>query len=193
MITKNSLWYLHSFLSFEVYPTRNSQMVVVVIKLLSRVQLFCDPMDSQAPLSMGFSRQEYWSGLPFPSSGDPPNPGIKPASPALQADSLPLSQKGSPMSDLPHFKVIWNSLYVKVLVPQSCPTLWDPMDYSPPGCLVHGILQTRILEWVVIPSPGDLPNPGTESRSPALQAISLSIEPPGNIISICLASNLVYI
>ena len=44
---------------------------------------------SQAPLSMGFSRQVYWSGLPFPSPGDLPNPGIKPGSPELQADSLP--------------------------------------------------------------------------------------------------------
>ena len=43
----------------------------------------------QAPLSMGFSRQEYWSGLPFPSPGDLPDPGIQPRSPALQADSLP--------------------------------------------------------------------------------------------------------
>ena len=42
----------------------------------------------QAPLSMGFSRQEYWSGLPFPSPGDLPNPGIEPRSPALQADAL---------------------------------------------------------------------------------------------------------
>ena len=42
----------------------------------------------QAPLSIGFSRQEYWSGLPFPSPGDLPNPGIKARSPALQADSL---------------------------------------------------------------------------------------------------------
>ena len=42
----------------------------------------------QAPLSMGFSRQEYWSGLPFPSPGDLPDPGIEPGSPALQADSL---------------------------------------------------------------------------------------------------------
>ena len=40
----------------------------------------------QAPLSMGFSRQEHWSGLPFPSPGDLPNPGIEPGSPALQAD-----------------------------------------------------------------------------------------------------------
>ena len=43
----------------------------------------------QAPLSTGFSRQEYWSGLPFPSPGDIPDPGIKPRSPALQEDSLP--------------------------------------------------------------------------------------------------------
>ena len=45
----------------------------------------------QAPLSMGFARHEYWSGLPFPPPGDLPNPGIKPTSPALQADSLPQS------------------------------------------------------------------------------------------------------
>ena len=48
----------------------------------------------QAPLSMGFSRQEYWSGLPFPSPGDLPDPGIKPAFPALQVDSLPLVKNG---------------------------------------------------------------------------------------------------
>ena len=51
----------------------------------------CDPMDSSLPgsRSMGFSRQEYWSGLPFPSPGDLPNPGIEPGSPALQTDALP--------------------------------------------------------------------------------------------------------
>ena len=49
----------------------------------------------QAPLSMGFPRQEFWSGLPFPPPGDLPDPGIKPRSPALQADSLPLSHLGS--------------------------------------------------------------------------------------------------
>ena len=47
----------------------------------------CIPV-GQAPLSMGFSRQEYWSGMPFPFPGDFPNPGIKPGSPALQADAL---------------------------------------------------------------------------------------------------------
>ena len=48
----------------------------------------------QVPLSMGFSRQEYWSGLPFPSPGDHPKPGIEPGSPALQADSLPTELQG---------------------------------------------------------------------------------------------------
>ena len=51
---------------------------------------------TKAPLSMGFSRQEYSRGLPFPSPGDPPDLGIKPMSPALQTVSLPLSQQGSP-------------------------------------------------------------------------------------------------
>ena len=60
-------------------------------KLLSHVRLFATPwtVAYQAPLSMGFSRQEYWSGLPFPSPGDLPNPGIEPGSPALQTDTLP--------------------------------------------------------------------------------------------------------
>ena len=51
----------------------------------------------QAPLFMGFSRQEYWSGLPFPSPEDLPDPGIEPVSPALHADSLPLNHWESPM------------------------------------------------------------------------------------------------
>ena len=50
----------------------------------------------QAPLSMGFSRQEYWSGLPFPSPGDLPDPGIEPMSPSLQADSLPAVMREGP-------------------------------------------------------------------------------------------------
>ena len=59
--------------------------VKVKVELLSRVRLFATPwtVTHQAPRSMGFSRQEYWSGLPFPSPGDLSDPGIKPASPAL--------------------------------------------------------------------------------------------------------------
>ena len=62
------------------------------VKSLSRARLFETPwtVAHQAPPSMGFSRQEdYWSGLPFPSPGDLPDPGIEPRSPAWQADSLP--------------------------------------------------------------------------------------------------------
>ena len=65
--------------------------VKVKVKSLSHVLLFATPwtIAYQAPPSMGFSRQECWSGLPFPSPGDLPDPGIEPGSPTLQADALP--------------------------------------------------------------------------------------------------------
>ena len=64
-------------------------------------------------------------------------------------------------------------------VAQSCPTLCDLMDCSPPGSSVHRILQAGILEWVAIPFSRDLPDPGTELRSPAVQVDSLLFEPQG--------------
>ena len=68
------------------------------MKSLSCVRLFVTPwtVAYQAPPSMRFSRQECWSGLPFPSPGDLPNPGIEPGSPALQADALPSEPPGKP-------------------------------------------------------------------------------------------------
>ena len=66
-----------------------------------------------------------------------------------------------------------------MLVAQSCLTLCDPMDYSPPGFSVHRILQARILDWVAIPFSRGSANPGIEPGSPALQATSLPSEPPG--------------
>ena len=68
------------------------------MKSLSHVQLFATAWSvaHQAPPSMEFSRQEYWSGLPFPSPGDLPDPGIKPGSPALRADALPSEPPGNP-------------------------------------------------------------------------------------------------
>ena len=94
----------------------------------------------QAPLSMGFSRQEHWSGLPFPSPEDLPDPGIEPASPELQADSF-------------FFFFCSTSLLPPTHLPppscthaQSC----DPMDCSPPSSSVHGLFQARILEWVAV-------------------------------------------
>ena len=100
--------------------------------LVSCVRLFAAPwtIARQASLSMGFSRQEYWSGYPFLSSRAFPHSGIKPRSPALQADSLPSESESE--------------------VAQSCLTLFDPIDSNLPGSAVHGILQARILEWGAI-------------------------------------------
>ena len=64
-------------------------------------------------------------------------------------------------------------------VAQSCPTLCDPVDCSPPGSSIHVILQARILGGLPFPSQGDRPDPGIEPRSPASQAEALLSEPPG--------------
>ena len=70
--------------AYSTSPVRTC-VSVVVLQSLSHVRLFSTPwtVACQVPLSMGFSRQEYWGGLPFPSPGDHPNPGIEPVSPAL--------------------------------------------------------------------------------------------------------------
>ena len=127
---------------------------------------------------MGFSRQEYWSGLPLLSPGDLPNPGIEPRSPTLQADSSPAEPPGKPKNTgvgslpllqripltqgsnwgLPHCRWILHQLscqgspiaHGESEVTQSCPTLCDPVDCSLPGFSIHGTLQARILEWVTI-------------------------------------------
>ena len=90
---------------------------------------------------MGFSRQESWSMLPFPSPGDLSDPGIEPRSPALQADTWTSEPPGSPKCHLAQFMyyVNWGRGWEKA------------MDYSLPGFSVHGILQATILEWVAIP------------------------------------------
>ena len=75
--------------SFTLYINLLCQIMKVKVKSLSRVRVFAIPWTVvyQASLSMGFSRHEYWSGLPFPSPGDLLDPGITPRSPALQADA----------------------------------------------------------------------------------------------------------
>ena len=87
---------------------------------------------------MGFSRHEYWSGLPFPPPGDLPDPGIKPVSPASPALAGGFYTFGSPCLRVSESEAA-----------QSCPTLCDPMDCSLPGFSVHGIFQARVLEWVM--------------------------------------------
>ena len=64
--------------------------------------------------------------------------------------------------------LIWSVVCVNAKLLHSCLTLCDPMDCSPPSSSVHGILQARILEWLLFPSPEALPNPGIIPRSPAL-------------------------
>ena len=83
-----------------------------------------------------------------------------------------------------HMNMFWGSEVlhwtpVLCLIAQSCPILWDPMDGSPPGSSVHGILQARIQEWVAIPSSRGSSQP----RSPTLQADSLLSEPSGKTMN----------
>ena len=117
---------------------------------------------------MGFSRQEYWSGLLCPSPWDLPNPGIKPlspASPALQAVYFPTDhllprcncECVSMRGDHRHTGLEWYDCQAKyspaaaaAKLLQSCPTLCDPRAGSPPGSAIPGILQARTLEWVAI-------------------------------------------
>ena len=114
----------------------------VKVKSLSHVRLFATlwTVAHQAPPSMGFSRKKYWSGLPFPSPRDLPNPGIEPR------DRTRVYRIGGRCFNL------WATREAKKRkkVAQSCPTLCNPMDCSLPGSSVHGIFQARILEWVAI-------------------------------------------
>ena len=110
-------------------------------KSLSCVQFFAIPgiIACQSPLSLGFSSQEYWSGLPCFSPGDLPNPEIEPRSPSLQEVSLLSEPLGKSFTINAAAAAAAKSL-------QSC----DPIDGSPPASSVPGILQARIPEWVVI-------------------------------------------
>ena len=116
------------------------------------------------------SKTYYHIGLssPFPLSGYRSYiSNLSLMSPELETDCRQI---------LYHWCHQWESK--KMLVTQLCLILCDPMDSSPPGSSVHGILQARILEWVASLFTGDLPNSGTKSGSPALQADSLPSEPP---------------
>ena len=141
------------------------------VKLLSRVRLVATPWTAayQAPLSMGFSRQDYWNGLPFPSPRDLPNPGIKLTSLALfncvdlsiivclskqiegrvrQREEGGETCQKEMSKECKCFHAAAAAAAAKSL--QSCPTLCNPIDSSPPGSSVPGILQARTLEWVAI-------------------------------------------
>ena len=88
---------------------------------------------------MGLARQEYGSALSFPSPGDLPVPAIEPTSLAVAGEFFTTEPPGKPLMCIAAAKSL-----------QSCPTLCDPIDGSPPGSPVPGILQVRTLEWVAI-------------------------------------------
>ena len=75
---------------------------LVLVSVAQLCPILCNPMDCSPPLSVGFSIQEYWRRLPFPSPGDLPDPGIKPGSLALQADSLLFGPPGKPGTKTEH-------------------------------------------------------------------------------------------
>ena len=114
----------------------------------------------------GFSRQEYWSGLPYPPPGNLPNPGIKLGSPALPADFYQLSYQGS-------LKILHGG---GGLFAQSCLTLATPWSVACQAPLSMGFSRQEYWSGLLFPSAGDLPHPGIEPGSPALQADSLLTE-----------------
>ena len=105
-----------------------SSAAAAAAKSLQSCPTLCDPIDGSPPGSptLGFSRQEHWSGLPFPSPGNLPDPGIKPASLTCIAVAVAKSL-------------------------QSCPTLCDPIDGSPPGSPTLGF--SRQEHWSRLPFP----------------------------------------
>ena len=94
-ISFNNLFFIELLLNYAIVELRIAELCCTVL-LLSRVWLFTTPwtVARQAPLSMGFSRQEDWSGFPCPPPGDLPNPGMELRSPTLQEDSLPTELPG---------------------------------------------------------------------------------------------------
>ena len=131
------------------------------MKSFSRVRLFATPWTSW---SMGFSRQEYWSGLPFPSPGDLPHPRIEPGSPELQGDSLP-SEPTRYLASGPRQVHYFKTLLCAVLSHSVMPDFCNPMDCSPAGSSVHedssgkntGVGCHALLQGI-FPTQG--PNPG---------------------------------
>ena len=120
----------------------------------------------QAPLSVEFSMQKYWEGLPFPAPGDLPDPGMElasPVSPALAGGSFTTEP---PKTICDKVKLLSR---VRLFV-----TSWTVAYQAPPS-----IKFSREEYWSGLPFPGDLPDPGIEPRSPTLWTDSLPSEPPG--------------
>ena len=136
----------------------------------------CNSVDSSLPGSSVHgilqARILEWVAISFsisfsPSPGDLPDPGIEPRSPALQADALSSELPGKPKTRLDY-----SLSHVRLFVTQ-----WTVAHQAPPSM---GFSRQEYWSGLPFPSPGDLPDPGIEPRSPALQADALTSEPPGN-------------
>ena len=148
--------------------------LLAAVKSLQSCPVLCDPWTAahQAPLSMGFCRQEYWGGFPCPPPGDLPNLGIEPQSPAWQADSLPLALSGKPFN--------WAACML------NC---FSYVNSVIPGITAHqaplpkGFSRQEYWSRLLCPPPGNLPDPGIEPMSLmsnlCWQAGSLPLAPPG--------------
>ena len=181
----------HRWESFDVLATQIQDwlcccgmcyqiMNVCVLSHLGRVRLYAMlwTVARQAPLSMGLSRQEYWSGLPCPSPRDLSDPGIKPSSlisPALAGKEgffLPLTWETLVcITSKPCYSVGGGGLVAK-----SCLTFVTPWTVACQAPLSMGFSRQEHWSGLLFASPGNLPNPGIEPGCPALQADSLLTE-----------------
>ena len=119
-----------------------------------------------APLSMGFPRQKFWSGLPFPSLGDLPNPGIEPASPALWPDSSPLSHWGSPFIGI----CVYVYMYI-LFFNQKKTALQCCVGF----CHTKNVIQPQLYIYHLLPKPPPLPLPSSSRSLERARPGSLSL------------------
>ena len=168
---------IHYFLQ-KVYQSCTSKVNLCLPSHISSVQLFATlwTVAFQVPLSMGFSSQEYWIGLPFPPQGNLPNLEIEPTT------LMSLALAGGFFTT----SVTWEEVNTKSFNIVCCCCL-NVLLFATPWTIalqvfpVHGILQQECLGGLSLPSPGDLPNPGIKLRclaSPASHANSLSVVLP---------------
>ena len=132
----------------------------------------CSRSNESSPLT--HTTREFPNSLSLASTPPPPPSYIEQKFFLLSHQSAQGPIQG-PFLELMTFGLYGGGGGSRSVVSDSC----DPVDCSLPGSSVHGILQARILEWVAFPSPGDLPDPGIEPKSPSLQADALPPEPPG--------------
>ena len=116
---------------------------------------------------------------PLPTAGVYPKPCplSRWCHPTISSSVVPFSYCPQSFTSI---RVFSNESALRIRWPKYCPTLCNPIDYSPPGSSVHGIIQTRIWSGLPFPSPGDIPDPGIKSRFPTLQTDSLLSEPQGS-------------